>query len=80
MSGGAIDFLSKPVNDKDLFPQLCAEVSIWGLASNPFDCWLTERGLATLTIRMRAASSNAARNRYRSRGRSRVRIRNRWRA
>jgi cystathionine beta-lyase/cystathionine gamma-synthase len=35
-------------------------VSIWGLASNPFDCWLTERGLATLSLRMRAASANAA--------------------
>ena len=35
-------------------------VSIWGLASNPFDCWLAERGLATLNLRMRAASANAA--------------------
>lgn len=35
-------------------------VSIWGFASNPFDCWLTARGLATLSLRMRAASANAA--------------------
>jgi cystathionine beta-lyase/cystathionine gamma-synthase len=35
-------------------------VSIWGLACNPFDCWLTERGLATLPLRMRAASANAS--------------------
>ena len=35
-------------------------MSIWGLASNPFDCWLAERGLATLPLRMRAASANAA--------------------
>jgi cystathionine gamma-synthase len=35
-------------------------VSIWGLASNPFDCWLAERGLATLPLRMRAASAKAA--------------------
>lgn len=34
-------------------------VSIWGLSSNPFDCWLTERGLATLPLRMRAACANA---------------------
>jgi cystathionine beta-lyase/cystathionine gamma-synthase len=34
-------------------------VSIWGLASNPFDCWLTDRGLATLPLRLRAASANA---------------------
>jgi cystathionine beta-lyase/cystathionine gamma-synthase len=45
--------------DKDLLPQMNAEVSIWGLASNPFDCWLAERGLATLDLRMRTASSNA---------------------
>jgi cystathionine beta-lyase/cystathionine gamma-synthase len=35
-------------------------VSIWGLASNPFDCWLAERGLATLPLRMQAACGNAA--------------------
>jgi cystathionine beta-lyase/cystathionine gamma-synthase len=44
----------------ELPPQVAAGVSIWGLASNPFDCWLAERGLATLAIRMRAASANAA--------------------
>src|SRR5258708_34735166 len=41
-------------------PQVASVVSIWGLASNPFDCWLAERGLATLRLRMRAASGNAA--------------------
>jgi cystathionine beta-lyase/cystathionine gamma-synthase len=41
-------------------PQVSAVVSIWGLASNPFDCWLAGRGLATLPLRMRAASANAA--------------------
>jgi cystathionine beta-lyase/cystathionine gamma-synthase len=35
-------------------------ISVWGFASNPFDCWLTERGLATLSLRMRAACANAA--------------------
>jgi cystathionine beta-lyase/cystathionine gamma-synthase len=35
-------------------------VSIWGLQANPFDCWLAERGLATLPLRLRAASANAA--------------------
>lgn len=48
-------------NDNDLLPALTASVSIWGLASNPFDCWLAERGLATLQLRMHAASHNAAR-------------------
>jgi cystathionine beta-lyase/cystathionine gamma-synthase len=40
--------------------QVSAVISIWGLASNPFDCWLAARGLATLAVRMRAASTNAA--------------------
>jgi cystathionine beta-lyase/cystathionine gamma-synthase len=48
-------------NDGDLLPQMQAAVSIWGLASNPFDCWLAERGLATLELRLHAASANAAR-------------------
>jgi cystathionine beta-lyase/cystathionine gamma-synthase len=47
-------------NDDDLLTGVTAAVSIWGLASNPFDCWLTERGLATLDLRMGAACSNAA--------------------
>lgn len=34
-------------------------VTIWGLAANPFDCWLAERGLATLRLRLRAACANA---------------------
>ena len=44
----------------DLLNELSGVVSIWGLASNPFDCWLAERGLATLPLRMRTASANAA--------------------
>ncbi len=44
----------------DLLQEVSQVVSIWGFAANPFDCWLTERGLSTLTVRMRAASANAA--------------------
>ncbi len=47
-------------SDTDLLPQVNQVASIWGLASNPFDCWLAARGLATLGLRMRAASANAA--------------------
>jgi cystathionine beta-lyase/cystathionine gamma-synthase len=32
---------------------------VWGLSPGPFDCWLTERGLATLALRVHAASANA---------------------
>jgi cystathionine beta-lyase/cystathionine gamma-synthase len=46
-------------NDADMLPGISAAVSIWGLASNPFDCWLAERGLATLELRMHAACKNA---------------------
>jgi cystathionine beta-lyase/cystathionine gamma-synthase len=44
----------------DLLPQVTATSSIWGFSANPFDCWLADRGLATLPLRMRAACANAA--------------------
>jgi cystathionine beta-lyase/cystathionine gamma-synthase len=44
----------------EVLPQISRIVSIWGLASNPFDCWLAQRGLSTLSLRMKAATSNAA--------------------
>lgn len=47
-------------SDPELLPLVNQTVAIWGFASNPFDCWLTERGLSTLELRMRTASSNAA--------------------
>ena len=47
-------------NDEEMLPAINTAVSIWGLASNPFDSWLAERGLATLELRMRAACANAA--------------------
>jgi cystathionine beta-lyase/cystathionine gamma-synthase len=60
MIGGHSDVTLGMIGGKgDMLPQISAAVSIWGLASNPFDCWLAERGLATLSIRMRAASENA---------------------
>jgi cystathionine beta-lyase/cystathionine gamma-synthase len=60
MIGGHSDVTLGVVCGKsDLLPQLSAITSIWGLASNPFDCWLAARGLATLSLRMRAASANA---------------------
>ncbi len=46
-------------NDADMLPAINTAVSIWGLASNPFDCWLAERGLATLKLRIDAACRNA---------------------
>jgi cystathionine beta-lyase/cystathionine gamma-synthase len=61
MIGGHSDVTLGAVAGRgDLPPSLSTVVSIWGLASNPFDCWLAGRGLATLALRMRAASANAA--------------------
>jgi cystathionine beta-lyase/cystathionine gamma-synthase len=34
-------------------------VSVWGLASSPWDCWLATRGIATLAVRAQSASANA---------------------
>jgi cystathionine beta-lyase/cystathionine gamma-synthase len=44
----------------DLLAETTRTVSVFGLASNPFDCWLAQRGLTTLPLRMKAASANAA--------------------
>jgi cystathionine beta-lyase/cystathionine gamma-synthase len=61
MIGGHGDVTLGAVCGKgDHLPQISQTVSIWGLASNPFDCWLASRGLATLAVRMRIASANAA--------------------
>jgi cystathionine beta-lyase/cystathionine gamma-synthase len=60
MIGGHSDVtLGLVCGTADVFAQLSQIVSVWGLASNPFDCWLAARGLATLTLRMRTASANA---------------------
>lgn len=46
--------------DAELLPAVAQIVSTWGLAANPFDCWLADRGLLTLDVRMRSATANAA--------------------
>jgi cystathionine beta-lyase/cystathionine gamma-synthase len=48
-----------PATD-ELRQQLAQVTSIWGLSSPPFDCWLAERSLDTLPLRVKAASENAA--------------------
>jgi cystathionine beta-lyase/cystathionine gamma-synthase len=46
--------------DAALGTTACSHVSTWGLAANPFDCWLTLRSLETLDLRTRTATANAA--------------------
>jgi cystathionine beta-lyase/cystathionine gamma-synthase len=61
MIGGHSDVtLGVVAGSGELQQALAQVVSIWGFASNPFDCWLAQRGLATLPLRMKAASANAA--------------------
>jgi cystathionine gamma-synthase len=61
MIGGHSDVtLGLVAGRADLLQAIGQVVSIWGLASNPFDCWLTLRGLSTLSLRMKAATANAA--------------------
>lgn len=60
MIGGHSDVtLGLVAGQGDLLARVSAASSIWGLAANPFDCWLAERGLATLPLRIKAASDNA---------------------
>jgi len=62
MIGGHADVTLGSISGRDpeTLPQISQVVSIWGMASNPFDCWLAARGLSTLPLRMQAASANAA--------------------
>jgi cystathionine beta-lyase/cystathionine gamma-synthase len=60
MIGGHSDVTLGLVSGRGALAQEVARaVSVWGFASNPFDCWLAERGVATLGLRMRAACANA---------------------
>lgn len=61
MIGGHSDVtLGAAAGRAELLQGVGTVVSIWGLASNPFDCWLALRGLPTLPLRMKAATANAA--------------------
>jgi cystathionine beta-lyase/cystathionine gamma-synthase len=61
MIGGHADItLGALCGNGDHLPQVTQVISIWGLASNPFDCWLAARGLPTLSLRMEVASRNAS--------------------
>lgn len=39
--------------------RLASLMSTWGWSANPFDCWMTLRGLETLELRAKASSENA---------------------
>jgi cystathionine gamma-synthase len=59
--GGHSDVtLGMVCSNNDMHAELSQVSSIWGLSSSAFDCWLAERGLDTLPLRMKTACSNAA--------------------
>jgi cystathionine beta-lyase/cystathionine gamma-synthase len=61
MIGGHSDVtLGLLCGNNDSLAELSQVSSIWGFSSSPFDCWLTERGLDTLPLRMKTACANAA--------------------
>jgi cystathionine gamma-synthase len=61
MIGGHSDVtLGLVCGTNDMQPKLSQVSSIWGFSSSPFDCWLAERGLDTLPLRMKSACANAA--------------------
>lgn len=43
----------------DVWERVPGALASWGMTAGPFDCWLAERGLSTLFLRMSAASENA---------------------
>jgi cystathionine beta-lyase/cystathionine gamma-synthase len=43
----------------DQWERVPAALASWGMIAGPFDCWLAERGLSTLFLRMSTASRNA---------------------
>jgi cystathionine beta-lyase/cystathionine gamma-synthase len=45
--------------DQAVGDAIAATVSTFGMASSPLDCFLTERGLATIAVRMERACANA---------------------
>ncbi|MAV34347.1 MAG: hypothetical protein CMJ59_02720 [Planctomycetaceae bacterium] len=60
MNGHSDVMLGLLCGNESSWEQVPATVSIWGLASGPFDCWLATRGLATLPLRLARACDCAS--------------------
>lgn len=61
MIGGHSDVtLGLVCGGNDMQAEVSQVSSIWGFSASPFDCWMAERGLNTLPLRMKTASANAA--------------------
>ncbi len=59
MNGHSDVVLGLLTGREDRWQRVRDTLSIWGLASAPFDCWLALRGLGTLALRIERACDNA---------------------
>ena len=61
MSGHSDVCLGLLCGSNDCWQRVPSVMSTWGLASSPFDCWCTARGLGTMALRVERATANARR-------------------
>ncbi|MDZ4819377.1 MAG: aminotransferase class I/II-fold pyridoxal phosphate-dependent enzyme, partial [Planctomycetota bacterium] len=59
MNGHSDVVLGLLCGSNSLWSRVPGVLSTWGLAASPFDCWMAERGLSTLHLRVRQANENA---------------------
>ncbi|MBB74104.1 MAG: hypothetical protein CMJ75_06275 [Planctomycetaceae bacterium] len=59
MNGHSDVMLGLLCGNQSNWQEVTDAISIWGLASGPFDCWLATRGLATLPLRISRACESA---------------------
>jgi cystathionine gamma-synthase len=52
--------LGTACGSRDLLTSIRDAIVTWGLNGSPFDCWLAERGMNTLELRVARANANAA--------------------
>ena len=61
MLGGHSDVtLGAVCSSRELMTPIRDSIVTWGLNGSPFDCWLAERGMNTLELRLARANANAA--------------------
>jgi cystathionine beta-lyase/cystathionine gamma-synthase len=61
MNGHSDVMLGMLAGRKENWSRVDRVQAAWGFNSSPFDCWLAERGIGTLAVRIVQASQNAAR-------------------
>jgi cystathionine gamma-synthase len=60
LAGHSDVMLGAVCGPRELIQPIRETVVTWGLNGSPFDCWLAERGLNTLELRLDRSSANAA--------------------